>query len=438
MIKIGISKKTDYILILTTIVIALVGVLMVYSTAPDYNKADLCLRHLSFVLLGFVLLYLTSRINYQMYYQSASYLYGFSIFLLVLVLFVGKSVRGARSWFFIGNFSFQPVELMKLTTILFVSKVLVTIKKNTYRITSFVKPLIFIMLPICLILFQPDLGSGLIFVPILLVFLYIGEFASSIIFSIFSVGFLGLGIPLFITWVNVGTKSDILKRISLCLSSIPHNIIVLFVIVAIIGFIFYISNKYFKMSLRLSNLLWISLILTIGFAFAHIIRVFIKPYQQQRLIAFLNPAIDPLGTGYHIIQSEIAIGSGGLFGKGLMAGTQSQLGFLPVQHTDFIFASLAEETGFIGAGTVLFLYLVFLWRGVYIAINSRNLYGGYLSIGLVSMYLFPIIFNIGMVMGIMPVTGIPLPLLSYGGSSLTVSLLGIGILLNVYRKRHTH
>ena len=158
---------------------------------------------------------------------------------------------------------------------------------------------------------------------------------------------------------------------------------------------------------------------------------FLKDYQKLRLMVFLDPNVDPLGSGYHIIQSKIAIGSGMLMGKGLFEGTQSQLNFLPENHTDFIFAVVGEELGFIGAAVLLILYLIVLWRGILIARDASDIFGRLLAIGVTSMFAFHILVNVGMTTGIMPVTGIPLPFMSYGVSSLTTNLLAIALLLNI-------
>ncbi|MBR3624570.1 MAG: rod shape-determining protein RodA [Selenomonadaceae bacterium] len=158
---------------------------------------------------------------------------------------------------------------------------------------------------------------------------------------------------------------------------------------------------------------------------------FLKDYQKLRLMVFLDPNVDPLGSGYHIIQSKIAIGSGMLMGKGLFEGTQSQLNFLPENHTDFIFAVVGEELGFIGAAVLLTLYLIVLWRGIVIARDASDIFGRLLAIGVTSMFAFHILVNVGMTTGIMPVTGIPLPFMSYGVSSLTTNLLAIALLLNI-------
>lgn len=158
----------------------------------------------------------------------------------------------------------------------------------------------------------------------------------------------------------------------------------------------------------------------------------------MRIMVFLDPNVDPLGSGYHIIQSKIAIGSGLLFGKGLFSGTQSQLNFLPENHTDFIFAVVGEELGFIGAAGLLLLYLIVLWRGVQIAREAGDVFGRLLAVGITSMLAFHVLVNVGMTTGIMPVTGIPLPLMSYGISSLTTNILAIAILLNIHMHRQKY
>ena len=172
-----------------------------------------------------------------------------------------------------------------------------------------------------------------------------------------------------------------------------------------------------------------------GIAAMPILWHFLKDYQKMRIMVFMDPNVDPLGSGYHIIQSKIAIGSGMLFGKGLFEGTQSQLNFLPENHTDFIFAVVGEELGFIGCVCLLLLYLVVLWRGVQIARDAGDVFGGLLAVGITSMFAFHILVNVGMTMGIMPVTGIPLPLMSYGVSSLTTNIMAIAILMNIQLRK---
>ena len=172
-----------------------------------------------------------------------------------------------------------------------------------------------------------------------------------------------------------------------------------------------------------------------GVAMLPVLWHFLKDYQKMRITVFMDPNVDPLGSGYHIIQSKIAIGSGMLFGKGLFEGTQSQLNFLPENHTDFIFAVVGEELGFIGVVVLLLLYLVILWRAIRIAKDASDMFGRLLAVGISSMLAFHVLVNVGMTLGIMPVTGIPLPLMSYGVSSLTTNIMSIVILLNIQQRK---
>ena len=183
------------------------------------------------------------------------------------------------------------------------------------------------------------------------------------------------------------------------------------------------------------NLRLLGGIFGVGLACMPILWHFLKDYQKMRIMVFMDPNVDPLGSGYHIIQSKIAIGSGMLFGKGLFGGTQSQLNFLPENHTDFIFAVVGEELGFIGAAFLLLLYLVVLWRGIKIARDASDMFGRLLAVGITSMLAFHVLVNVGMTTGIMPVTGIPLPFMSYGVSSLTTNILSIAILLNIHMRK---
>jgi rod shape determining protein RodA len=182
-----------------------------------------------------------------------------------------------------------------------------------------------------------------------------------------------------------------------------------------------------------------SFLLSIGFAGAAAVPLlwhFLKDYQKKRIITFFNPGLDPLGAGYHLIQSKIAVGSGGIVGKGFMKGSQSKLGFLPEQQTDFIFSALGEEWGLIGSLLVIGLYLALILWGLRIAVQAKDRFGAILAFGVVAMLFWHTFINVGMVLGIMPVVGIPLPLLSYGGSFVISTLMGVGLLLNVSMRRY--
>jgi len=201
---------------------------------------------------------------------------------------------------------------------------------------------------------------------------------------------------------------------------------------AIILLLVFLSVLIF-VKVRWSTLMTLGII---GASILPLVWMFLKDYQKRRIITFLNPDLDPLGAGYHLIQSKIAIGSGGLFGKGFMKGTQSKLGFLPEQHTDFIFSALGEEWGLFGCFIVMGLYLLLIWWGLRIAVEAKDRFGAILSFGVVAMLFWHSFINMAMVLGLMPVVGIPLPLLSYGGSFLLSTLIGIGLLLNVSMRRY--
>jgi rod shape determining protein RodA len=201
---------------------------------------------------------------------------------------------------------------------------------------------------------------------------------------------------------------------------------------AIILFLVFFSILIF-VKVRWSSLITLGVI---GISILPLIWRFLKDYQKRRIITFFNPDLDPLGASYHLIQSKIAVGSGGILGKGFMKGTQCKLGFLPEQHTDFIFSALGEEWGLVGCFIVISLYFLLILWGLRIAIGSKDRFGAVLSFGVVAMLFWHTFINIGMVLGLMPVVGIPLPLLSYGGSFLLSTLIGIGLLLNVSMRRY--
>ncbi|SJZ92961.1 rod shape-determining protein RodA [Selenihalanaerobacter shriftii] len=224
-----------------------------------------------------------------------------------------------------------------------------------------------------------------------------------------------------------------------CLYIVPIIILVLLqndlgttlVLLAIFAGIFYIAGANLKYYFSIAGTVCA---LIGGMLIAHFqfgVPIPLKEYQLMRLIIFWNPNLDPLGYGYNIIQSKIAIGSGGLLGKGLFDGTQSQLGFLPEKHTDFIFSVLGEEFGFIGVAVVLICYFILIWRAIKVALEAKDDFGQLLVVGILSMFIFHIFENVGMVVGIMPITGIPLPFISYGGSSLLTNILAIGLIINV-------
>lgn len=356
------KDEFDYGLILIVLIILIMGFFFLYSAS--YQKyilahINLPLRQLQWTVLGAVLAIIFFKIGYQRLIDFGYHLFILNILLLVLVLIIGDVRYGARRWLEFGSFAFQPSEFAKITFVLALAKYLGDVKENIVKPRALVVPLIMAAVPISLIFKEPDLGTALIFIPILFVMLLIG-----------------------------GARiKHILQLLAMGLVCVPF--------------------------------IWL----------------FLKDYQKARLLVFLNPNLDPLGAGYTIIQSKIAIGSGGLFGKGWLSGTQNQLNFLPERHTDFIFSVVGEEWGFIGCAFLLWLYYKFLNRGILIADTTSDIYGKSLAYGIVTIFAVHIIVNIGMVCGLMPVVGLPLPFLTYGGSFLISSLVSVGILENIKFKR---
>ncbi|MFQ5867021.1 MAG: rod shape-determining protein RodA [bacterium] len=425
-----ISVRFDFYLILAMILLIAIGCLMIYSAMyGSPAKAPFYARQGLYALLGMVVIIVVMGINYQLFNQYGKWIYLFSLLLLVLVLFFGKSVRGARSWLPIGNLTFQPAEFAKLGLIIMLAHYLSNYPEAMKRISGLIVPFLLTLTPFALIMLQPDPGSALVFLAIFLVMLYLGGARIIYLISFISMGILALGIPLLLALDS--QNKTFLSRIFSNFSSTFGFIIIVMVA---IGFLCYILSRL-RFRVRVNHFLFASLVVCGGIMLSYPLKLFLKEYQKMRLVCFIKPSIDPLGAGYQIIQSQISIGSGGFLGKGLLAGTQGKLGFLPAQYTDFIFSLLSEEMGFIGAAFLILLFSILLLRGIRIASLARNRFGILLAGGIVALFLFQITVNLGMTMGIMPVTGLPLPFVSYGGSALITFMAAGGILLNIYSRR---
>lgn len=350
-------KKLDWSLIIIVLLLTAVGLLTIYSTSQE-NLMNFK-KQIIFISLGLFLMLGLSFFDYRILKNHSLILiilYMFCLGLLGGLLFLGQEIRGAVSWFRFGPSSFQPIELTKIVMILVLAKYFSLRHIEMYRIRHIVVSGIYLGLPICLVLLQPDLGSVLVL--------------SSI-------------------WLGIILIAGIKMR---------HLAIVTLMTILIAA----------------GSWLW-----------------FFKDYQKQRILTFLNPQIDPYGQGYNIVQSLITVGSGGFFGQGLGHGSQSQFKFLPEQQTDFIFASLAEERGLVGVFFLLMLFALLFWRMIKIALSSTNNFSRLFASGLVIMLFVQAVINIGMNMAILPITGLTLPLVSYGGSSLLTIFLGLGILQSI-------
>jgi rod shape determining protein RodA len=359
------------------------------------------------------------------------YIYAGCLFLLLLTLVIGRQVNGARSWLGFSEIGIQPAEFMKIATILFLSAYFAGIGNGVRELPRFLLGLVIVLVPIALILLQPDMGEALAFLPIFLLMGFVaGAQVRHLLFILFAgvFAFILAAIPTLHARAGSGGASffgllsdpDIMKYLLLAAAVVSG--------LAFLGWRSFRQRHYFWIA-------WAAGLFVTGGLLSTALRIVLKDYQIMRLVIFVNPQIDPQGAGWNIIQSVTAIGSGGLLGKGWLHGTQSHYQFLPQQSTDFIFSILAEEWGFLGGLLVFGLFLAILMRGISIVWASREDYAMLAGTGILSMIFFHVMVNVGMAIGIMPVTGIPLMFLSYGGSSLWAGLIGVGILMNISRRR---
>lgn len=365
-------RHLDRALLVVTAVLTVVGILMISSAARGYvgpQKAMLFVdKQVVAAVVGLFVLATVLVLDYDEFGRMTWVLYGLNVFMLVLVLILGKVQNGAQSWISIGGFQLQPSEFGKVLLILTLGHHLSRVEKLD-RFWDLLIPAMHVAPFLILLLLQPDLGTALVFVAITAAMTYMAGYPGK--------------------WM-------------LLLGGTP--------IAAVVG--------WFVAHLKWGIPMWP-----------------LDDYQVKRLEVFVDPTKDPTGAGYHVLQSKISIGSGGLLGQGLYQGTQNQLGFLPEQHTDFIFAVIGEELGFVGGALLILLFLILLWRIMVIASLAKDQYGTLIATGAVAMVGFHVVQNVGMTLGLMPVTGIPLPFISYGGSSLIANMMAIGLALNVGMRR---
>lgn len=355
-------KNIDIGIVVSTVLLIIIGMIAISSathTSAGGLSGELKVQITAFILGLFAVLFILV-IDYKSFGEIHWALYVISIVLLLLVIFVGKTSHGAKNWIRFGTFGFQPAEIVKIGFVLSFSKFLEKRKDNLDSIVQVAPCVGYIMVPIGLIVLQPDMGTALVFI-----------FISA--FMLFAAG---------------------------------------------------INYKYILGAFG-------ALVISMPILWAFIL----KEYQKNRILAFFDPNLDPMGTGYNVIQSKIAIGSGQFLGKGLYKGTQNNLGFIPEKHTDFIFSIIGEELGLVGTVIVALLFLWLLLRCIHIAKVSKDDYGMLVCVGLTSMFLFHVLENIGMTIGIMPVTGIPLPFISYGGTSLLTNMVAIALIINIGMRR---
>lgn len=394
--------EIDWILVFLSVGLTAIGTVAIHSTEMTIPDSQTWFQHALFGAIGLGLAFFISRSNYQNLLKWNWAIYAATNISLVAVMAIGTTALGAQRWITIGGFNVQPSEFAKLGVIITLAALLEA--KTAASIHSIVKSMTIVALPWILVFLQPDLGTSLVFGAVAIGMLYWGNanlgwlvlMVSPIVSSIF----FGLSFPAWLVWINLMG--------AVAWFSLPGRWISTLVATAV--------NVA---SGRLGSLLWDLL----------------KDYQKDRVILFLHPERDPLGGGYHLIQSRIAIGSGGLWGRGLFNGTQTQGNFIPEQHTDFIFSAIGEELGFIGALVVVCLFWLICLRLVIVASCASDNFGSLLCIGIMSMIVFQVVVNLSMTIGLAPVTGIPLPWMSYGRSALLTNFMAIGLVGSVWRQR---
>ena len=391
----------DPLLFLLVVGLSAFGVAMVYSAGQldviDPAVLGAWRRQALWLGISVVALALVMRIEVKWFEWAAVPLYVIALATLVLTLIFGTgagTAQGVKSWLRIGGFSVQPSQFANIATILMLGRLMGGWRETPQSMFALWKPIAVVVVPLLLVLAQPDLGTAMVFGAVLLATLYWAGTPAGVLFMLLS--------PILALFLAIQSWMFSAYMIGL------------------IAFLYFYRVYLWEGTLVVvANLaagtialpLWNSL----------------EPYQKARLQVFLDPTVDPRGAGWNVIQSRVAIGSGGLFGKGFTEGTQKRLAFLPEQHTDFIFSVIGEEWGFVGTTVVLVTFALILWRLVRIAERVADPFAGIVVFGIFGAWFAHIVVNVGMTVGVMPVTGIPLPFLSYGGSFLLASFLALGM-----------
>jgi len=393
-------------MLFATVGLIAIGILTVYSatTVPGAHEG-LWTKQLMWLGVAVVGAWLAAAIHYRVYDSLAYPLYVISLLLLVAVLLFGTSAMGAKRWLEIGPLRFQPSEIAKIATVFVLARRFDDPNLDLSQVRAWFPALMLTLVPFALVAKEPDLGTSLSF-PVLLVVMYYWA-----------------GMPL--------------GQLLLGLSPV-FNVALFF----LTGSLWWFGGLFVVLlGLVRPRLPALLVVLALNGAVAYSVpQVWnhMHDYQRRRIETFLNPDQDPFGAGYQVIQSKIAIGSGGVAGKGWLKGTQKGLSFLPMRHTDFVYSVVGEEWGLMGALTVVILYAVVILRGFRVGAMARNGFASLMAIGLVAALFYHIMVNMLMTIGWAPVTGLPLPLLSYGGTALIVNCLQIGLLQNVALRRQEY
>lgn len=476
--NVSIFRSLDWITIILYLLLVTAGAISIYAASYDFDRANIFSfdefsgKQFTWIALGLVIGLSILLLDYRIYEAYAYPIYGAVILLLVATIFIAPDIKGSRSWIVLGPISLQPAEFGKFATALALGKLFSSynFSLNANK-TNYYRALMLIFMPIILILLQKETGSALVYFSLIFV-LYREGMSGLVLFSVLcavvyfvvAVKFadpLILGIPL-----GEFTVLLIITLIFCCMLLfycrdiiIARNVILGFaaygLVVTILSlFGITLNGVIFFLSMLGAGMLYVGImmfhhpiqkfLITICFAATGVLFLFsvnyafnnvLQPHQQNRIKVTLGIVEDLRGVGYNVNQSKIAIGSGGVTGKGFLNGTQTKLKYVPEQHTDFIFCTIGEEEGFIGSAAVLVLFLAFIMRIIHIAERQRTPFGRVYAYCVVSYLIFHLGINIGMVLGLCPVIGIPLPFFSYGGSSLWGFTILIFILLRIDASR---
>ena len=396
-------QGVDWVLVALPVALTAFGSVVIHSIQRNTDDSHYGLNHVVLGVIGLGLALWVARSRYEHLRNWQWIIYGIINLLLVAVMFIGTVGGGAQSWIAVGSFYVQPSEFAKLSVIITLAAMLSS--RDASTLWGVGSAIAVIVLPWLLVFIQPDLGTSLVFGAITLAMLY---------------------------WANCNPGWLVLFISPLVEAIMFHMLLPGWLVWSLaMGLI-----AWFTLPWRWFSTVVATAINLVSGKLGDVVWGLLEDYQKDRLVLFLDPDKDPLGGGYHLIQSRIAIGAGKLWGQGLGQGTQTQLNFIPEQHTDFIFSAVGEEWGFVGSMVVILTYWLVCYRLVIIAQNAKDDFGSLLVIGVLAMIVFQVVVNIGMTMGLAPITGIPLPWLSYGRSALLTNFIALGMVESVANFRH--
>jgi rod shape determining protein RodA len=433
------KSRMDWVLFLAMLLLLAVGTVEVISSVSVLpQQAKIIRTQLLAIPFGFLAFSVAWSLNYQIYQDQWKYVYGMLLLFLAGVLIFGVVDKGARSWYRLPFFSVQPSEFARVGLILvlanFLDKRIARIKELPTVLGAFA-----LCLPVFILLIeQPDFSGVLLTFPIAMVMLFA---AGASIFHLFIIiGYASIAGLFPILWTMITLNPELLDNTLVnyffhLSDSWLSAFIFVFAVAAGAWLLWRLSTKLYA-SVSGVYVAGAALVLILGFFSGVLVKRQMKEYQQKRLEVFLAPENDPRGAGYNLLQARVAIGSGGIFGRGVFSGTQSRLGFVPERHTDFILAVVGEELGFWGMLLVMGLYVLMMRRIIQGARLARDRFGYLVNCGIFSMFAVYFCINFGMLLGLAPVAGVPLPLLSYGGSNLVATMAALGIAESVYARRY--